>query len=225
MLPVLNILEYLRMHGTGARLLAVGSSEVYGPVDASALPLVETRTPNPVSPYALSKLMQEQLCLQYAGLYDIDVVLTRSFNHTGPGQAETFVLPSFARQIVEIKRGEHARKIKVGNIDIRRDFLDVSDVCRAYISLLRRGRRGGVYNVCSGTSYSLRELLEKLAAIAGLEIGIEVDTERVRPVDIEELRGDNTRIVSDTGWSAQVSIDQTMASLLDHWMAKRNVQY
>jgi GDP-4-dehydro-6-deoxy-D-mannose reductase len=217
-LPVLHMLEYLRSNPSmDVRLLAVGSADVYGPVEIRDLPLVESRVPNPQSPYALSKLLQEKCCGQYASLYDVDVVMTRSFNHTGAGQTDTFVLSSFARQIAEIKGGRRDAKVRVGNVDVRRDFSDVRDVCRAYALLLERGRRGATYNVCSGASRSLRELLEKLAEIAGVKIEVEVDESRVRAVDIAELYGDNGRIAADTGWAPQIPIENTLAALLHYW--------
>ncbi|MEE9271493.1 MAG: GDP-mannose 4,6-dehydratase [Candidatus Krumholzibacteria bacterium] len=216
-LPVLHILEYLRTSGTETRLLAVGSSEVYGAVTKKDLPLVESSPVSPVSPYALSKLIQEQCCRQYAGLYEVDVVVTRSFNHTGAGQRDAFVLSSFARQIVEIRSGVRKPVVEVGNADVRRDFLDVRDVCDAYVALLGKGQCGAVYNVCSGVSYSLRELLEKLAALCGVEIEVRVDPKRARPVDIEELRGDPAKITADTGWRPSTPIETTLQSLLDYW--------
>jgi GDP-4-dehydro-6-deoxy-D-mannose reductase len=216
-LPVLHILECLRTSGTETRLLAVGSSDVYGRVAKKDLPLVESGPVNPVSPYALSKLMQEQCCRQYAGLYDVDVVSTRSFNHTGAGQRDAFVLSSFARQMVEIRNGVREPVVDVGNVDVRRDFLDVRDVCEAYIAILGKGRRGTVYNVCSGVSPTLRELLEKLAALCGVDIEVRADPKRARPVDIEELRGDPGKITTDTGWHPSIPIEKTLESLLDYW--------
>ena len=217
LLPVLYLLEFLRERDDNTRLLAVGSAEVYGPVTGDDLPVTESHAPNPLSPYALSKFMQEQVCRQYATLYDVDVVSTRSFNHTGAGQRDTFVLSSFARQVAEIKAGVREAVVEVGNVDVRRDFSDVREVCEAYLALLHKGKRGVVYNVCSGVSYSLRELLEKLAALAGVDIEIRVDPGRVRPVDIEELRGDHGLITTDTGWSPGTPIDETLKSLLDYW--------
>jgi GDP-4-dehydro-6-deoxy-D-mannose reductase len=217
-LPALHVLECLRTNPRmNARLLAVGSAEVYGPVDARQLPLVESRAPNPSSPYALSKLLQEQCCAQYAALYDVDVVMTRSFNHTGAGQPETFVLSSFAKQISEIESGSRDKRVRVGNVDVRRDFTDVRDVCRAYTLLLEKGRRGSIYNVCSGKSHSLRELLERLAELAGVDIEIEVDKDRVRPVDIAELNGDSSLIAADTGWKPEIPLEDTLAGLLQYW--------
>jgi GDP-4-dehydro-6-deoxy-D-mannose reductase len=220
LLPALHLLEHLRS-GAGARLLSVGSAEIYGPCTTNDLPLSEERAPNPISPYALSKMFQELSCAHYASVYGLDVVMTRSFNHTGAGQRDTFVLSSFARQVVEIKNGVRPPQVHVGNIDVRRDFLDVSDVCRAYALLLARGRRGTVYNVCSGVAYSLRDLLLKLAALAGVEVEILSDPERIRSRDIPELRGDNRRIATDTGWAPTIPIEETLRTLVDFWSTQR----
>ena len=217
LLPVLHILESLRLSGASTRLLVVGSAEVYGPVIADELPLSEAHAPNPVSPYALSKWLQEQCCTQYAARYGTDVVMTRSFNHTGAGQSDTFALPSFARQIVDIKKGKGEPEVAVGNIEVRRDFLDVRDVCRAYQLLLERGKSGAVYNVCSGISWSLRDMLRKLAKFAGVDVTFRVDEGRMRPVDIEDLRGDNTNLITDTGWERLKSIDDMLQALIEYW--------
>jgi GDP-4-dehydro-6-deoxy-D-mannose reductase len=219
-LPVLHILEYLRTNNAAAKLLAVGSADVYGPVKPDDLPLVETRIPNPVNPYSLSKTFQEQICAQYASLHGVDVVMTRSFNHTGRGQRDVFVLPSFARQIAQIKLGNQDPVVAVGNVDVRRDFSDVHDVVQAYLALLRKGRCGEIYNVCSGKSHSLRELLEKTAELAGVRIEIKIEADRVRPVDMEELRGDPAKITGHTGWSAKIPIETTLESLLGFWFEK-----
>lgn len=216
-LPALHLVEYLRDRGSKARLLVVGSADVYGAVPKDALPIAESQRPRPGNPYALSKWLQEETCRMYASLYDVDIVMTRSFNHTGAGQRDTFVLPGFARQVAEIRLGRRDRRVEVGNIEIKRDFSNVEDVCKAYRRLLESGRPGAVYNVCSGSSYSLRELLEKLATLAGVDIDIVVDPKRVRPVDMEELRGDYALLTRDTGWRPEIPIDVTLRSLLDHW--------
>ena len=218
-LSILNILDWLRTSGSTTRLLAVGSADVYGSVQKKDLPLRETQPRNPNNPYALSKAIQEESCAMYAALYDVDVVSTRSFNHTGAGRPDTFVLSSFARRIIEIKSGVREPVVEVGNVDVRRDFSDVEDVCRAYLMLLRRGKSGEVYNVCSGESHTLRALLEKLAVLAGVQIEIRVDKERLRPSDMEELRGDYTKLTRDTGWAPRIPIERTLQSLLDFWLA------
>lgn len=219
-LSVLNILEVIRTSETKARLLAIGSADVYGSVEPADLPLVETMPARPNNPYALSKAIQEECCILYASVFGVDVVSTRSFNHTGAGRPDTFVLSSFARQVVEIKKGKREPVVKVGNIDVKRDFSDVRDVSRAYVLLLDGGESGQIYNVCSGTSRSLREILERLAELAGIELKIEVDKERLRASDIEELRGDASRLRAATGWQPSIPFDDTLQSLLDAWDAR-----
>ncbi len=216
-LPCLHILDFLRTRSSKTRLLAIGSADEYGPLSADIMPIKENRSPRPVNPYALSKMVQSEYCRSYVSLYNVDVVITRSFNHTGPGQKEPFVLASFARQLIEIKEGLRPPVIEVGNLDVRRDFLDVRDVGEAYIALIERGKRGEIYNVCSGTAFSVRELLDKLRGIAGLDVKVQVSKNRLRPVDTPELRGDPSKIIADTGWKPRIPIDETLEALLDSW--------
>lgn len=217
-LPTLYLLDHLKTRAGSCRLLAIGSADEYGPVtSAGQLPLREDSPANPTNPYALAKSVQSQYCRGYASLYGVDVVVTRSFNHTGAGQRDTFVLPSFARQIVEVKLNRREPVIHVGNLDVRRDFLDVRDVCDAYMTLLERGKRGETYNVCSGNSHRIRDLLETLCRLAGVDVEVVVDPERVRPVDTPELRGDYGKLHADTGWSPRIPVEETLRSLLDYW--------
>ncbi len=217
MLPALRLLEVLRKKGMKCRLLAIGSADEYGPVNGADLPISEDVDPNPVNPYALSKLLQEKCCLLYAALYHVDVVLTRSFNHTGPGQTDTFVLPSFARQVVEIKRGWREPVISTGDSEVCRDFLDVRDAAAAYMALLRRGASGRIYNVCSGRSYKLKDLLNRLCKIAGVNPAIKTAAGKLRPSETRQLVGSNSRIQQDTGWCPRFDIDKTLRSLVEFW--------
>lgn len=219
--PTFHILNWLKGAGHSAvRLLAIGSAEEYGTVPPERLPLGEDTPVNPSSPYALAKSIQNQTCRAFAGLYHVDVVITRSFNHTGAGQRDSFVLPSFARQISEIKAGKREPTLHVGNLDVRRDFLDVRDVCNAYAALLDAGVAGETYNVCSGTSYRIRDLLDRLCELAAVDVEIEVDPDRLRPVDMPELRGDAGKLVTATGWKPAHPMDDTLQSLLDYWGAR-----
>ena len=218
--PALHILEYLRSTGTKARVLLVGSADEYGNVDLQRMPIPETQAVNPSSPYALAKAIQNQYGVMFRALYGVDTVMTRSFNHTGPGQRDDFVLANFARQVAEIKRGKREPVMDVGDLDVRRDFLDVRDVCDAYVVLLKKGRSGETYNVCSGNSYRIRDLLDKLAALAGVEVTIRVDESRLRPTDMRELRGDPSKIRDHTGWTAKIDIEQTLQAMLDDWDRK-----
>jgi GDP-4-dehydro-6-deoxy-D-mannose reductase len=220
LLPGLYILDFLRRKSLQTRLLVVGSAEEYGPLPAGEMPLQETLAAHPVNPYALSKTLQHLCSRSYAELYGMDVVITRSFNHTGPGQTDTFVLGSFARQIAEIEAGLKPAVIEVGNLEVKRDFLDVRDVADAYLALMEKGRPGEVYNVCSGTAFSLGDLLDQLVQISGVDIEIKVASERLRPVDTPELRGDHSKITTDTGWRPAIPTEHTLRSLLDSWRDK-----
>jgi GDP-4-dehydro-6-deoxy-D-mannose reductase len=187
-IPTFHLLNWLKGARKRVRMLAVGSAEEYGVVAEERLPLSEDSAANPSSPYALAKSIQNQACRAFATLYNVDVVITRSFNHTGVGQRDTFVLPSFARQVTEIRAGQRDPVMHVGNLDVKRDFLDVRDVCAAYEALLARGASGETYNVCSGRSYSVRSLLDRLCELAEVDVEIAVDPDRLRPVDMPELR-------------------------------------
>jgi GDP-4-dehydro-6-deoxy-D-mannose reductase len=215
--PSLNILNVLRRRGSRARALLVGSADEYGSVEPAQLPLTEATPANPESPYALAKAIQNQYGRMFAKLYDIDAVMTRSFNHTGPGQRDAFVLSDFARQVAAIRRGTRGETIEVGNIDVKRDFLDVRDVCDAYVVLLKKGRAGETYNVCSGQSYRIGDMLRQMCDIASVQVSIRIDSTRLRPVDMTELRGDPGKMHAHTGWSAKRPIEETLRSLLDYW--------
>jgi GDP-4-dehydro-6-deoxy-D-mannose reductase len=215
--PVFHLLNWMRSAGATVRLLAIGSAEEYGVVPPERLPLKEDAPANPGSPYALAKSIQNQCCRAFASLYNTDVVITRSFNHTGAGQRDVFVLSSFARQIAGIKALRREAVLHVGNLEVRRDFLDVRDVCAAYVALLDKGVAGETYNVCSGRSHRIRDLLERMCELAGVEVEIRVDPERLRPVDMPELRGDGSKLGAATGWKPTISIDDTLGALLDYW--------
>jgi GDP-4-dehydro-6-deoxy-D-mannose reductase len=218
--PVLNLLDALRSGKPGIRLLAIGSAEEYGKVAPEALPLTETAPLDPESPYALGKSIQNQCCRAFASLYGVDVVMTRSFNHTGPGQRDAFVLSGFARQITEIRMGTREPVIEVGNLSARRDFTDVRDVCDAYVALIEKGRAGEVYNVCSGESHNVGDLLERMCELGGCDVEIRVDPDRMRPVDVPDLRGDHGKITRETGWKPAIPTEDTLQALLDYWSTR-----
>jgi GDP-4-dehydro-6-deoxy-D-mannose reductase len=219
-LPALNLLNHIRESGEKTRVLLIGSADEYGVVPPDDMPIVESRTVKPGSPYALAKSIQNEFGTMFHALYGVDAVMTRSFNHTGPGQREDFVLANFARQVAEIKRGTREPVIEVGNLDIRRDFLDVRDVCDAYVVLLKKGHAGETYNVCSGNSYRIRDLLDRLCALAQIKVDVRVDEARIRPVDMPDLRGNGTKIYEHTGWRPKLDINQTLKSMLEDWDRK-----
>ena len=217
-LPTLNLLNDLKASGRPVRLLVVGSADEYGVVAEDQLPIREDAPVNPESPYALGKSIQNQCCLGFSSLYGLNVIVTRSFNHTGAGQSDAFVLPGFAKQVAGIKLGQCEPVMRVGNLDVRRDFTDVRDVCDAYVALLEQGAPGETYNVCSGVSHSIRALLNQLCELAGIEVELKVDPDRLRPVDMPDLRGDGSKIREATGWSPSIPIADTLQSLLDYWI-------
>lgn len=182
------------------------SAEVYGAVDAAEQPIAEQRTPAPASPYALTKAAAERLALA-AG-----AVVVRSFNLIGAGQAEHFALPSFARQLARVARGEAPPVLRVGNLAAERDFVHVLDGAAAYRLLAERGEPGTVYNLASGTAISIRGALDRLMAVAGVRAEVEVDPERVRPIDVPLLAGDARRLEA-LGWRRRFGLDDGLAEL------------
>lgn len=203
----------------GARLLLVSSAEAYGAVPEAEQPICEDRPLRPCNPYAASKAAAEMAALQAGESVGIDVVVARSFNHTGPGQDPRFALASFARQLALIRAGGAEPVLHVGNLSARRDLLDVRDVVRAYRRLMDSGAPGRVYNVCSGEARSMQEAVDQLVEISGTRARLKVDPERVRPVDLPLLQGDNARL-RGLGWAPAIPFRQTLSDLLE-WQAGR----
>ncbi len=196
------------------RVLVVSSAEVYGKVPETEQPITEARPLSPATPYGASKAAAEMAALQASARGRVSVVVARSFNHFGPGQEEHFALPSFASQLVRIRAGSSEPVLRVGNLEVRRDLLDVRDVVRAYLRLMTDASPGQVYNVCSGEAHTLSKLVEELVALSGTGARIEVDSERFRPVDLPLLAGDPGRIRS-LGWRPEIPLRQTLEDLLE----------
>lgn len=212
----LNVLQAGRTHGVG-RVVVVGSADEYGAV-GDAGPLGEDAPLRPLTPYGASKVAADSLALQAFLGWGMATLRIRAFNHTGPGQPDRFLVPALARRVVECERSE-ADEITVGNLEPVRDFTDVRDVVRAYRLLAERGRPGEAYNVCSGTGVTVREVLEKMLALATRPIGYRIDDELVRPVDVPRLVGDPAKLHADTGWKPEYPLDRTLAEVLDAWRA------
>jgi GDP-4-dehydro-6-deoxy-D-mannose reductase len=211
-----NLLETCLKQGCAPRFLIISSGSLYG---ANAeLPLTEDSEIIPSSPYAVSKLGQEQMA-QYYRTRNIDCIIARPFNHVGPGQGEGFILPDLAKQIVEFEKGIKD-KIEVGNLEAKRDYTDVRDIIRAYISLVEKGASGEVYNICSGQAYSGSELLEKLIRLAKINPNIVQDSNKMRPTDNPIVYGSHAKLTKDTGWNPKINIDQTISDVLDYWRTR-----
>jgi len=213
-----NVFQAARSLSTFPRILSIGSADEYGIVGPE--PITEEHSLNAESPYGKSKRVVEELVNdEFADL----VILTRSFPHTGPGQAKGFVVPDFAYQIAAIEAGKQEPLMKVGNLDASRDLSDVRDVVRAYVLLLEKGQPGQVYNVCSGQAVAMSEVLEELLALSDTTITVEQDASKVRPVDLPILVGDNSKLC-ELGWQPKIPLNQTLEDVLNYWREQQKIE-
>jgi GDP-4-dehydro-6-deoxy-D-mannose reductase len=201
-------------------VLLVGSAQQYGDVPKEAQPISEEREQRPLTPYAVSKASQELLGRRSCWSDELPVYVTRSFNHTGPGQSDGYVSSSFARQVAEVERGKREAVIRVGNLGARRDFTDVRDVAAAYCAILERGQPGRPYNVCRGEAVSIGEVLDELVRLSRVPLQVIVDPERYHALDATLMVGDPRRLKTETGWSPRYSLRETLRDLLDDWRSK-----
>jgi GDP-4-dehydro-6-deoxy-D-mannose reductase len=214
----LNLVEAVRLLRLNTRILSVGSSEEYGDVTERDMPLRENMPLKPVSPYAVARVSQEMLSQVYAKGFDVDVVITRSFNHVGPGQRDIFVVPSFAKQLVEgSKKASKQLEIVTGDLGIIRDFTDVRDVVRAYHLLLKKGKKGEIYNVCSGRGATLSDTLKIMSDFVGVEVVRRVDPNLVRPQDNRVIIGSNAKIQNEVGWKPDIALEKALQDVVEDW--------
>jgi GDP-4-dehydro-6-deoxy-D-mannose reductase len=206
-----NVLEAVRAEAPAARVLVASTGDVYG--NAEVTPTPEDAPVKPLSPYSASKASAELACAQAAAT-GLDVVVARSFPHTGSGQDERFAVGSWSRQIARLE-AEGGGSLRVGDLTPRRDLLDVRDVCRAYELLLDRRVPGGTYNVATGNPVAMREVLELLVGNASAPVRIEPHQARLRPVDVPTLSGDASRLRAATGWEPRIPLEQTLADTLE----------
>ena len=205
-----HLLGAVREHSPHARVIVTGSALVYRQSEQA---LTEESPVGPNDPYGLSKLAQEMLSLRA----ETPVVATRPFNHIGPRQQPSFATSSFARQIAEIETGQREPVMVVGNLESKRDLMDVRDTVRAYEALAALGTPGQVYNVCSGTAHRIGDVLDRLIGMAKVQVTVRQDPTRMRPSDNPVVLGDPSRITADTGWRTEIPIDQTLEDLLAWW--------
>lgn len=196
------------------RVLVVGSADAYGAFEPEELPLTEDVPLRPVSPYGASKAAAEVVAVQAWRGRGVPVVLTRSFNHSGPGQSPGFVVPALARRMLEAL-GSGGAQVRVGNLEARRDLLDVADVVRAYRLLALGGEPGGAYNVCSGEAVAMADVAARLAEIVGGEVELVIDPTLVRPVDVPVVVGSPGRLSTATGWEREVTLDSMLRRVVE----------
>ncbi len=195
-------------------ILVISSLQIYGKPDE--LPITEESPLRPASPYAESKAEQEILCREYFEKKKLRIIISRSFNHTGPGQSAEFVWPSFARQIAEIEAGKR-KEMKVGNLDVERDFSDVRDIARAYLLAVQKCKAGEIYNICSGKAYNIRKMLDVMKSFSTAKIKVAVDSLRVRKEDVPVLYGDNSKFIKATGWRPEMPFEKTLKDIIEYW--------
>ncbi len=211
-----NLLEAVVASGRSTRMLVVGSADEYGRVSDVSKPIDEEYPLRPDSPYGVSKAAQDLLGLQYFLSYGLPIVRVRPFNHIGPRQNRKFVAAAFASQIAAIEVGRQPAVMQVGKLDARRDFTDVRDTMRAYALLLEHGQPGQVYNVGSGESHRIQDLLDVLLGMSRVPIRVETDPARLRPNDVPDLVCDARRLREATGWQPQYRLEETLRDLLDY---------
>lgn len=196
------------------KVMFIGSSEEYAPASA---PVSETSPLDSNSPYGISKMTQESFANLYGREFGIDVYLVRAFNHTGVGQADNFVLPSWCKQAAEIDKSGKPGVMNVGNLKVRRDFSDVRDIVRAYRLIVEKGQPGKAYNVGSGVAHSLEDMLKTITSLSSQEITINVDPARIRPTDTPVICCDNSLIRSELGWAPEHDIFDTLKEMYENY--------
>lgn len=214
----INVLDALTEHSKESRFLFVSSAEVYGEPKPGGLPFTELSELRPISAYGVCKAAADFATYKYHYRNGLHTLRVRPFPHVGPGQADTFAISGFAKQIAAIKLGKAKPIIKVGNLEAKRDYTDVLDIVRGYREALLNGKAGEVYNLCSGESIGVGDTLQILIKLAGVEVEIEEDPARVRPVDITDLYGSYQKAQRDFGWRPRVEREASLDTLLAYWL-------
>lgn len=216
----IHLLDAVYRHCPYSRVLIAGSSEEYGMLQADAIPVQENHPLQPLSPYAISKVVQDMVGYQYFRTYGLHIVRMRPFHHTGPRRGTGFVTSDFAKQIADIEKGKQPALLRVGNLDAVRDFTDVRDVVRGYVLALEKGAPGEVYNIASGQGCAIRRMLEMLLDMTDIPIQVMQDPSRIRPADIPVVIGDYSKLHRQTGWQPEIPFERTLADLLQEFRSK-----
>ncbi|QQS20182.1 GDP-mannose 4,6-dehydratase [Candidatus Saccharibacteria bacterium] len=211
-----HLFEEAAKQGAKPKFVVISSGALYDP--NASLPLTEESHVLPSSPYAVSKIGQEQMGLYYH-LRGFEVVIARPFNHIGPGQNLGFIVPDLTKQVIDVERGETDR-VLAGNMDAKRDYTDVRDIARAYRLMLEHGRTGETYNICSGTSYSGQEMLDLILTAADSHAVVENDPTRMRPSDTPDIYGSHEKLTADTGWQPEIPLEVTLADVVADWRSR-----
>lgn len=216
----LNLLEAVRTLRYETRILLIGSGEEYGYIRPEEIPIDEDNNVRPGNVYAATKVCQNLLGNIYARAYNLDIMSVRAFNHVGPNQAPIFVVADFCKQVAEIERGVRPAIIKVGNLEAKRDFTDVRDVVSAYTMLMNFGKKGETYNIGSGRAISIADILNKILEFSKVNITVEIDKTKLRPLDVPIIQADIEKIKNCIGWEPIISLDQTIKETLEYWRSR-----
>jgi GDP-4-dehydro-6-deoxy-D-mannose reductase len=220
-LGTVELLAAVREAAPRARVVLITTGEIYGAADPERdLPIVETQPLRPLSPYSVSKAAADLAGFEAFWSESLDVVRARPFNHTGPGQPPEFVCSEFARALVAAEMGSGPSTLRVGNLDVERDFSDVRDVVRGYVALFQGGTSGEAYNLGSGRATSIRAILEDLRGLCRTPVAVEADPSKLRPREIPRIVGSIAKITAATAWRPAIPLRQTLADLMDDWRAR-----
>jgi GDP-4-dehydro-6-deoxy-D-mannose reductase len=206
-----NLFETALKQKAMPRFLIISSATLYDP--SAEQPLTEESALLPNSPYAVSKISQEQMA-HYYETRGFETIIARPFNHIGPGQGPGFIIPDLAQQIVA------GKEVLVGNLDAKRDYTDVRDIVRAYRLLLEKGHSGEVYNICSGQPRSGHEILDGLSQAAGIKPEVKQDPDKMRPSDTPLISGSHGKLTKDTGWQPEIALDNTLLDVIADWQSR-----
>lgn len=212
----INLLDSIREENLDTKVLIIGSSDEYGVIKPEECPINENHELNASSPYAISKVTQENMARLYVKAYDMKIIMVRAFNHIGPMQSKNFVVSDFASRIADIEKGKE-KVLKVGNLEAYRDFTDVRDIVRGYNMLMEKGTIGEIYNIGSGNPFKVQDILDTLIELSTKDIKVEIDTEKLRPSDVPIIQCDNSKIQNHVGWEPIFDIKDTLKDTLDYW--------
>ena len=213
----LNVMDAVRELFYKPKVLLIGSGEEYGHIRPGETPITEMNLLRPGNIYAATKACQNMIGSIYAKAYDLDLMMVRAFNHIGPGQAPMFVVSDFCKQVAEIEKGLREPVMKVGNLAAQRDFTDVRDVVKAYIKLIEVGVPGETYNVGSGNAKAIQAILDLIISMSSTDIKVQIDPNKLRPVDVPIIEADISKINQLTGWKPEIPLEQTIRETLDYW--------
>lgn len=212
-----NLFEAVKVYAPSARVVAICSANEYGAVQNTSKSIDETVPLRPLNPYAISKVTQEMLALQYHLAHAIDTVIVRPFNHTGIGQTTEFVIPRLAEQFAKIEQGIIPPVIEVGNTSTVRDFTDVRDMVKGYILAAHSGVSGEIYNIGSGVGYTIAQIIEILESLSPTKVEIKTNNQLVRSADVPVLIADSSKFSTLTGWAPTIPLKTTISDILNYY--------